>query len=46
VSPEEKSWLEAIFFEKNLGKNSKMKLNEGFDEMQIVGNQYVMIARL
>jgi hypothetical protein len=32
------------FFEKNLGKNSKMKLNEGFDDMQIVGNQYVKLA--
>jgi hypothetical protein len=44
VSPEEKSWFEAIFLKKNLGKNSKMKLNEGFDDMQIVGNQYVKLA--
>jgi len=46
VSPAEKSWFEAIFLKKNLGKNSKMKLNEGFDEMHIVDNQYVKMAWL
>jgi len=46
VSPEEKSWLEAIFLKKIWGKNSKMKREEGFDDMQIVDNQYVKMAWL